>query len=153
MKSPFFGLGLASEHSPVDEDLGMWIEDLQPLNIVHNTFIYMWMKTGLLGFLFLMGCGFTYTRGVMRYAKNYRSSENWPLTTSLGSAIGIWFVMFMTGPVPFYLHQSYLIALFSAMVLSLIRLDKQKYPEISASAIHDVGTGRQLNEREAPNAS
>jgi len=130
MKSPFFGLGLASEHSPVDEDLGRWVEERQPLNIVHNTFIYMWMKTGLLGFLFLLWCGYRYTKKVTHYAKNYRSSENWPLTASMGSGIGIWFIMFMTGPVPFYLHQTYLIALFAAIVLSLIRLDNQRYLEI-----------------------
>ncbi len=135
MKSPFFGLGLASAHSPVDKDLGMWVEELQPLDIVHNTFLYMWMKTGLLGFLFFLWLGYKYTKEVMHYAKNYRSSENWPLTASMGSAICIWFVHFMSGPVPFYLHQSYLIAIFAAMVHSLIRLDKQRYPEMSAPAV------------------
>lgn len=126
IKSPFFGLGLASEHSPVNEDLGMWLEELQPLQIVHNTFIYMWMKTGLLGLFFFLWWCYKYTKEVTYYVKNYRYSEDWPLTASMGSGIGIWLIMFMTGPVPFYLHQTYLIALFSAMVLSLIRLDKYR---------------------------
>jgi len=133
MKSPFFGLGLASEHSPVDEDLGAWAEELQPLQVVHNTFVYMWMKTGLLGFLFLLWCSYKYAKKVMYYAVNYRQSENWPLTMSMGSGIGIWFIMFITGPVPFYLHQTYLIALFSALVLSLIRQDEQQHLKMKFS--------------------
>jgi hypothetical protein len=128
MESPFFGLGLASEHSPVDESLGGWVEDRQPLNIVHNTFVYLWMKTGFLGFIFFLWCGYKYVKEIVRYQKRYRSSENWPLAVSIGSAIGIWFVMFMTGAVPFYFHLSYLIALFSAMMISLIRLETMRKP-------------------------
>jgi hypothetical protein len=128
MESPFFGLGLASEHSPVDENLGGWVEDKQPLNIVHNTFIYLWMKTGFLGFILFIWSGYIYVKEIVRYQKSYRSSGNWPLTVSISSAIGIWFVNLMTGAAPFYFHQSYLIAVFSAMMISLIRLETMRKP-------------------------
>lgn len=139
MGSPILGLGLASSHSPVDVDLGGWNEAGQPLHVVHNAFIYVWMKTGLFGFIFFMCCGYKYIKKIMHYQKHFRSSEYWPIAVSIGSAIGIWFMMFMTGPVPHYFHQTYFIALFSAMMISLIRIEKTHFPELSVSAAHDHG--------------
>ncbi len=121
---PFFGLGLTVPHTPVDETLGGWAEETQPLNIVHNTFLYVWMKLGLPGFLFFIWFGFKYCRMLFDYHRDYVETEITPYVTALGSSIGIWFTIFMTGPAPFYFHQTYLIALTAAIVLILMGHDR-----------------------------
>ncbi|WP_124330792.1 O-antigen ligase family protein [Desulfonema ishimotonii] len=123
LKNPLPGLGLGSRHSPVSEELLGWSEDEQPTDVVHNGFIYLWMKTGLPGLLYFLWFGGKYLRQLTVYIKTYSQSRILPLVLGIGSSIGVWIVMFMTGPVPWYYHQTCLIALFSAMVITLIRLD------------------------------
>lgn len=115
MKSPFPGLGLGSSHSEV----GLYENDLVPRNVVHNSFIYTWMKLGLAGLLFFFIVGVRYLFILSRSWRARPRDWNLILTTALGSSIGLLLVMLLTGPVPWYFHQTFLIALFAAMAVSL----------------------------------
>lgn len=117
---PILGLGLASSHSVVDENLGGWADETQPLDIVHNTFLYVWMKLGLAGLLFLLWCGGRFWLLLRRYRLDHPNGEQEPYVLAFGAALGIWLIMFLTGPVPFYFHQTYLIALIAALTVVLI---------------------------------
>lgn len=116
--SPLFGLGLGSSHSPVGH--GMDESGSVPTNVVHNTFLYIWMKIGLFGLLFFGWAAVRFFRRVLRFRKAHIESEEWGLVLPLAASTGLWFATFLTGPVPWYLHQTGLIALFAAMAVSLI---------------------------------
>ncbi len=115
-KSPLFGLGLGTHHTPLD----LYEEDLVPTNIVHNTFLYVWMKTGLLGLVFFGTYFVVYVRRILRFRKTAADRESWGLVLPLASSAGLWLAMFLTGPTIWYFHQTGLIALFAAMAMSLI---------------------------------
>lgn len=123
LKKPIFGLGLGSEHSPVSETFVDWPEENQPLHVVHNTFIYLWMKLGLPGLILFSWAGLRYLKMLRNYCERSKHGNSWPYISGIGSGIGIWLAMFLTGPVPWYLHQTFLIALFSALAINMIRLD------------------------------
>lgn len=125
LQNPFFGLGLASSHSPVEVPGLEWDAEEQPLNVVHNTFVYIWMKCGFPGLIFFLWCGLQYIKLIYHYIHEYHLNKFRIYATGIGSSLGVYIIMFLTGPVPWYFHQTFLIALFSAMVVSLIRLEKQ----------------------------
>jgi O-antigen ligase len=113
--SPLFGLGLGSEHSP----LGLYENDEVPANVVHNTFLYIWMKIGLPGLLFFGWAAVIYARHVLRFRKMQPDGISWGLLLPLAASSGLWLAMFLTAPVPWYLHQTALLALFTAMGVTL----------------------------------
>jgi len=115
--SPLFGLGLGSKHSP----LGLYENDVVPANVVHNTFLYVWMKMGLPGLLFFLWAAVMFIRRVLRFRKARIHSGEWGLVLPLAASSGLWLAMFLTGPAPWYLHQTGLIALFAAMAVALMR--------------------------------
>ncbi|MBJ6725361.1 O-antigen ligase family protein [Geomesophilobacter sediminis] len=117
---PLLGMGLGGTHSPVP---GAWRAEDQPLHVVHNTFLYLWMKLGLAGISLLVVGGGVYLRRVHRFLRSAPASPLRDHVVGIGSGAGIWLCMFATGPVPWYLHQSFLVALFAALCLNLMRLD------------------------------
>ncbi len=120
--SPLFGLGLGSEHSP----LGLYEEDEVPANVVHNTFLYIWMKIGLAGLFFFLWFAGRFVRRVLRFRQEHIHSREWGLVLPLAASSGVWLAMFLTGPTPWYLHQTGLIALFAAMAVALMRQAEQR---------------------------
>lgn len=114
--SPLFGLGLGSHHSP----LGIYDNDVVPSNVVHNTFLYVWMKVGLPGFMFFLWAAVLYFRRFLRFRKTRMGGVEWGMLLPLAASSGLWLAMFLTGPIPWYLHQTGLIALFASMGMSLI---------------------------------
>lgn len=124
MQSPILGLGLGSEHTPVLPWLiDDWQEEAQPTFIVHNTFLYVWMKLGFAGFLLLIWMFIKFIKKTMAYRRIYNQSHTWPIILGIASSVGVWLIMLLTGPVPWYYHQTFLISSFSAIVISLIRID------------------------------
>jgi O-antigen ligase len=120
--SPFLGLGLGSRHSPV---YGIdWEAEKQPLHIVHNTYLLIWMKLGLPGLLFFMWMAVKYVSVLLKYRKSTVSPYSGPIIAATGSTVGLWFVLFLIGPVMAYWYQTFTITLFAAMVLALIREEK-----------------------------
>lgn len=119
--SPVFGLGLGSEHSP----LGLYEADEVPTNVVHNTFLYVWMKIGLPGLLFFIWAAACFARRVRRFRRKHLHSVEWGVVLPLAASSGLWLAMFLTAPVPWYLHQTGLIALFAAMAVALMRQAQQ----------------------------
>ena len=121
-QSPVLGLGLGSRHSP----LGLYDEDRVPVNIVHNTFLYIWMKLGLPGLVFFLWAAFVYARVILRARKTGTQDGDGRLILPLAASSGVWLAMFLTGPTPWYFHQTFLIALFAAMTVSLIQLTERQ---------------------------
>ena len=126
LQKPLLGMGLGGMHSPVSENIIDWPEESQPVHIVHNTFLVIWMKLGLSGLCFFLWIGVAYLKKLNAYRKSTDRSPAWPYIAGIGSGVGIWFMMFITGPVPWYFHQTFLVVLFSALCINLIRLDKNE---------------------------
>ncbi len=117
--APILGLGLGSHHKPVT---GIdWAPSDQPTAIVHNTWLYLWMKTGLLGLGFALWLSYRYFRKILDFTK---SSEHmrYPHLVALIASTGIWLTLSMTSPLLAYYHRSFLIALFAAIVVSSINV-------------------------------
>jgi len=112
--SPLLGLGFGSEHSGVAKYEGI------PTNVVHNTFLYIWMKLGLPGLVFFIWMAVLYGRRILRFRKNHLEDESWGLLLPLAASSGLWLAMFLTSPIPWYLHQTFFKALVAAVVMSLI---------------------------------
>lgn len=115
--APITGLGLGSHHAPIT-DYGA--ED-EPTHVVHNTFLYIWMKTGLPGLLLFCIVGIAYVQRIVRFLRRSTNSPEKTIVLAFGSLVGLLFVMAMTGPVPWYLHQTLMVALIAALVVSLTR--------------------------------
>ncbi|QHI70279.1 O-antigen ligase family protein [Tichowtungia aerotolerans] len=115
--SPVLGLGLGSKHSP----LGLYEVDEVPANVVHNAFLYIWMKIGLPGLLFFFWAAAVFGRRILRFRKMYIESDQWGLVLPVAASTGLWLATFLTGPVPWYLHQTGLIALFASIAVTLMR--------------------------------
>jgi O-antigen ligase len=122
-ESPLFGLGLGSRHSP----LGLYAEDEVPTNVVHNAFLYIWMKMGLPGLFFFLWFAERFFREILRFRRAHGGGREWGLVLPLAASTGLWLALFLTGPVPWYVHQTVLIALFAAMTGALIRQAEEKH--------------------------
>jgi O-antigen ligase len=120
--APLLGLGLGSRHSPV----GLYEHDEVPSNVVHNTFLYVWMKIGLFGLLFLLWVAVRFYRRILRVRRTQIRSAEWGLILPLTASTGLWLATFLTGPVPWYLHQTGMMALVAAMVIGLVSSAEQK---------------------------
>jgi glycosyltransferase involved in cell wall biosynthesis/O-antigen ligase len=121
--SPLFGLGLGTNHSQIGH--GMDASGAVPTNVVHNTFLYVWMKLGLPGFLFFLWAAWRYARRVLLTCRENPQAVSMGLLLPLAASSGLWLAMFLSSPVPWYLHQTFLIALFAAMGMSLIMQTEQ----------------------------
>ncbi|MBI5591083.1 MAG: O-antigen ligase family protein [Deltaproteobacteria bacterium] len=131
--SPILGLGLGSSHSPV---FGIdWEADKQPLRIVHNTFLLIWMKLGLPGLLFFMWVLVKYILVLLTYRKRIVSSHSGAIIAATGSALGLWLVLLLTGPVMAYWYQTFMISIFAAIVLTLIREEQREKTEENGNAL------------------
>ncbi len=114
-KSPFLGLGLGSHHTP----LTLYENDTVPTNVVHNTFLYIWMKMGLPGLLFFIWAGGHYARTLFKTCKRERDNDSTSVLLPIAASASLWLCMFLTGPTPWYFHETALIALYAAMTLTL----------------------------------
>lgn len=112
-RSPLLGMGLGGHHGSLP---GYNI----PTNIVHNTFLYIWMKMGLPGLAFFIWMAILYGRQILRVRKTHPQDDVWGLLLPLAASSGLWLAMFLTGPTPWYFHQTFLLALFAAMGVALI---------------------------------
>ncbi len=117
MTAPLAGLGLGARHTP----LGLYKNDGVPTNIVHNTFLYVWMKTGVAGLLCVLWSAGLLARCLRGFRRRAARTHAWDLGAGLAATTGLWAAMFLTGPVPWYAHQTLLIALFAAMMTVLAR--------------------------------
>ncbi len=126
-RSPLLGLGFGSQHG------GVAHYDSIPTNVVHNTFLYIWMKLGLPGMVFFLWASFLYGKNILRARKKYLHDETWGLLLPLAASSGLWLTMFLTSPIPWYLHQTFFKALVAAMVMSLIlQADKNAKTQLEA---------------------
>ncbi|HJV66423.1 MAG TPA: O-antigen ligase family protein [Geomonas sp.] len=132
---PLLGMGLGGVHSAVP---GAWREEDQPLHIVHNTFLYVWMKLGLPGLLLFLAAGAAFLKKLYQYRKIAGRAPNRPFVAGIGSGAGILLAMFATGPVAWYFHQTFLVVLFVAICLNLIRLDQHAVTASPAAGASDV---------------
>lgn len=127
-KSPLLGFGLGGQHSGFVEEEYNGI----PTNIVHQTFLYIWMKTGLPGLLFFTWAAFMYAKNILRIRKTHLSEPVCGLILPLAASSGLWLAMFLTSPIPWYLHQTYFKALVAAIIMALViqtDRDEQTQPE------------------------
>ncbi len=114
-KSPLLGLGLGSKHKPVKYI--DWSADEQPVGTVHNTWVLIWMKTGLVGVFFFLWVGLMYLRSIAVIVRHNRDNR-YPVILALAASIGLWLIQSIITPIPDYYHRSFLIMLFSALVVS-----------------------------------
>ncbi len=127
LERPVQGLGIGSRHTPVPSALvGGWLEENQPTEIVHNSFLYVWMKLGLPGLLFMLWLGFDTLRRLGRYWREVPDSPARPLVAGLAAVFGVWLPMFMSGAVFSYPHQSYLLVLFTVLIRNLVALELRR---------------------------
>jgi O-antigen ligase len=115
-KSPLLGMGMGGCHSR----LPGYNIDVVPTNVVHNTFLYIWMKTGLPGLLFFLWAAWLYAQQVLRVRRDHPQDTGQNLLLPLAASSGLWLAMFLTGPTLWYFHQTFLLALFAAIGMSLV---------------------------------
>jgi O-antigen ligase len=121
--SPILGLGMGSHHAPL-YGIG-WAAQNQPTGIVHNTYVLIWMKFGLLGLSLFIWMAAKYASALLTYSKNFASGVSRPIIVATGSLLGLWFVILSTGSALNVRRELFTIALFAAMTLTLIR-DEQR---------------------------
>jgi len=145
LASPILGFGLGSVHEPVYGLSHWWAPEKQPLRVVHNTYLLVWMKLGLPGFLFFLWMLGRYALVLINHCTRAMSSESRPIIAGTGSLLGLWLVLMLIGPVMPYWYQTFTIALFAAMTLSLIR-DEQREKRRGAQwlAYHEYASERQV---------
>jgi hypothetical protein len=118
MKSPFFGMGLGSVHSPVPEF------DVINLHTVHNALLMLWMKMGLFAVLLFFWAMYRYCR--LGVSEALRRAD--PLQMGLFATVALWGLAMNVGPSWFYYRESCLMALVMAMVVRLAVLGRQQPP-------------------------
>lgn len=136
LSSPILGLGLGSKHSPVS---GIdWAPEDQPTKIVHNTYLLIWMKLGMPGLFLFMWMVVKYVSLLMSYHKSTAPTYSGPIIASTGATVGHWFVLLLTGPVLAYWYQTFIIGLFAAMVLALIREERRGNTGENSTLLHNI---------------
>lgn len=115
--SPVFGLGLGSSHSP----LGLYANDTVPANVVHEAFLYVWMKLGMPGLVLFGWAALRYLAILSRGLRRVKGPVERTLVLAVASSLGLWLTMFLTGPIPWYLHETFLMATFAAISVWLCR--------------------------------
>lgn len=120
-RQPVFAMGLGGEHGPIPQ----FPHDTVPRHVVHNTWLYVWMKLGLSGFLLLLAVSVGYLRHVRDYLRHPPDAPGRPMIMALIALIPTLFMLFMTGPVPWYPHQMCLIVLFTSLTVNLIKTESE----------------------------
>lgn len=120
-KNPLLGLGLGSRHKPIK---GVdWDAREQPTNIVHDSWLYFWMKTGIMGLIYFLWLGFLYIRNIGAF-RRFLEEDNKAIALAIASSAALWFILALVSPLQFYYRRSFLIALFASIVVSLTRNKK-----------------------------
>lgn len=118
-RHPLLGKGLGSTHTRV------WQLEWsgQPTHIVHNTWLYMWMKLGLPGVALLAVGSAAFLLGALRHARRHPERI---LTVALASNAGNWLMLFLVSPLVYYYRRSFLLAMILAATLTLMRVDREE---------------------------
>lgn len=113
-KNAFWGLGLGSAHSPTGRGINVYT--------VHNAFLMLWMKMGLLTLLL-------FCWGLSRYfIFGLRESTTGPghnlkaIQIGLFSTIGYWIVSLNVGPTWYYYRETCLMALLISIVIAISKI-------------------------------
>lgn len=119
LKKPLLGKGLGSTHARV------WRLEWanQPTHIVHNTWLYLWMKLGLPGVILLAVGSAGFLLKALRHGRRYPERI---LTTALASNAGHWLMLFLVSPLVYYYRRAFLVALFLSVTLTLMRADREE---------------------------
>jgi len=123
IESPLLGSGLGSHHMPVS--LIDWDADKQPTGIVHNTWLYIWMKTGMLGLLFYIFIGIKYLNKILKY-KKVRNEDISVIVLAIASTLAFWYTLSLVSPILAFYHRSFLIAFFMAIVISRLKTENNE---------------------------
>jgi O-antigen ligase len=124
-ESPVLGFGLGGEHSGFTEQEFNTI----PTNIVHQTFLYIWMKTGIPGLLFFIWATILYGKRILQFRKTHLQDPAWGLVLPLAASMGLWLAMFLTSPIPWYMHQTFFKAFVAATAVSLMLQTRAAEPQ------------------------
>ncbi len=116
LKSPVFGLGLGSVHSPTPG-----FEGIQR-HTVHNAFIMLWMKMGIFAVILLFWCIVRYVVFELKSLKVNRGGPGYALQLGLFAMVGFWMVAVNVGPTWFYTRETCLMALTAATAIQLAKL-------------------------------
>lgn len=117
-RQPFTGLGLAARHSPLPQ----YPDSEVPRNVVHNAWLFIWMKLGLPGLLALIWLFVRYLRCVTGGLRRTSNATGRPLLQALAALVPIWVMQSVSGPMPWYPHETMQVALYAAMALNLVYL-------------------------------
>lgn len=120
LKRPLLGKGLGSTHARV------WRLEWtsQPTHIVHNTWLYLWMKLGLPGVALLAVGSAAFLLKALRHARRYPERI---LTMALASNAGHWLMLFLVSPLAYYFRRAFLVAMFVSVTLTLMRADREEH--------------------------
>jgi O-antigen ligase len=116
IQNPMMGLGLGAHHSPI----WGYEDDRVPTSSVHNTWIFLWMKTGLCGLLFFIWVGIKYIREILVSRDVNCNMETRAVVIAISSTVGLWLSLFLTMSAMVLYHLTFLIALFSSIIFVLI---------------------------------
>ena len=117
-QQPFTGLGLAARHGPLPQ----YPNSEVPRNVVHNAWLFIWMKFGLPGLLALLWVCMRYLRHVVDGLRCRAYAAGRPFLLALVALAPIWMMQSVSGPMPWYPRETMQVALYSAMVLNLVYL-------------------------------
>jgi hypothetical protein len=118
-KQPLLGLGLGGTHSVVNEIKGLHTD------IVHNAFIMLWMKMGLVPVILLLWCIGKYIKFGLKAAKEINDKYLKSIQIGLFASVGFWIVSLNVGPTWFYKRETCLMALAISIVLNLSVVSKK----------------------------
>ena len=118
-REPILAMGLGGEHGPIPQ----FPHDTVPHHVVHNTWLYIWMKLGLAGILLFVWASSRYLRCMRHYVRQAREDFSRPMILAFASMVPLLFMQFLTGPVPWYPHQTCLIVLFVSVTVKLITME------------------------------
>ena len=116
MRQPVLGLGLGSKHSPVPGIEGM------PTHTVHNAFLMLWMKMGIIPVGFFLWWLLRYVRFGIRAAQIEDDTSLKAIQRALFATLGYWAVSLNVGPTWHYYRETFLMALVVALVIRLASL-------------------------------
>ncbi len=117
MRHPIRGLGLGSEHRGVEDNPSV------DTHFVHNAFIMLWMKLGIVPLLFLVWCLIRYIKIGLRSLGTSQDVDFRSVQVGLFSTVGIWIVTLNVGPTWPYYRETCLMALIAAIVVRISMRD------------------------------
>jgi len=110
---PIWGLGFGSEHAPVPGD------DTINRHTVHNAFLMLYMKMGVLAVALFLWCLVRYFRFAISHTHAGASGELGALRVGLFSTFAYWLVTLNVAPSWWYYRETCMMALVSALVIQL----------------------------------